>query len=153
MKRRSSAMAISSAKPMPTKPPVATVSPSRISFTASAAETTCLFLIALEEGQGGMVHGWALCVAVVAGQRSGEAIRLKRGRHMGICPAIQAMAGGSRPPSWRSGLARFRREEDRDDGDQRQPDHVERDRPGLRQAVIRPVAIGGERACQQRGRL
>jgi hypothetical protein len=35
-------LAISSAKPMPTKPPVASVSPSRMSFTASAAETTGL---------------------------------------------------------------------------------------------------------------
>src|SRR3990172_8306085 len=39
-KRFSSATAIFSAKPMPTKPPVATVSPSRIRRTASRAETT-----------------------------------------------------------------------------------------------------------------
>ena len=42
-KRSSRAMAISSAQPMATKPPVATVSPSRMNFTASAAVTTLPF--------------------------------------------------------------------------------------------------------------
>ena len=44
MKRSSSAMAMFSAKPMPTKPPVATVSPSRIRRTASSALTIFPFL-------------------------------------------------------------------------------------------------------------
>ena len=47
------AMAISSAKPMPTKPPVASVSPSRMSFTASAAETTLPFSSRLRNGRAG----------------------------------------------------------------------------------------------------
>src|SRR5262245_33162264 len=38
---------------MPTKPPVATVSPSRISFTASAAETTLPFSSRLRNGRAG----------------------------------------------------------------------------------------------------
>src|SRR5271166_4704113 len=51
--RCSMAMAISSAKPMPTKPPVASVSPSRMSFTASAAETTLPFSSRLRNGRAG----------------------------------------------------------------------------------------------------
>ena len=58
--RSSSAIAISSANPIPTKPPVATVSPSWMSRTASAAVTTLPFSGERRNGRAGCFVPWGI---------------------------------------------------------------------------------------------
>ena len=121
---RYSAAAISSAKPMPTKPPVASVSPSRMRFTASAAETILLFSFRRRKGKAG-----CSTIALVPPRRPDHGLEHVFVTSSGCMLRARALPG-------------LLREIHRDEGDDREQHHVQPDRPRLR-------FVGSHQSCRK----